>query len=668
MPQLSRPGHLFKDKATECLGFVSLLAAIGAGVGETGPEYLSVIHAAAKWLSLHGIGWIQERHAQDSALVEPITQYLRALKRLEEATDKNPLSLSRREHGDADLIAFLERVFDRAPGILDDATLISCYQCYSSAGRDGFNREVAKCLVEGSRDESDSDIFDDDTIEKARASLVAMFAGVAIRDLPALNESMHIIVGKTLNDCLREVTNLQSSLRDSPVHGTLAWAERRFRQGEGLLEQGKRLDGRKGLVRLTEACEAFSDALAVYTPERHRLQWMATKRELGNAQLTQGERLEGEQGSDLLGAASQTFEQALEVCSDDDAPSAWAQLVCSRCRADGQYAMWHLHNAEVKSIVGRAEQSGYTQTMFDAHAGIEDVLARLTPPDKYPEEVALAHNTRGCLLLMATELQVGEREAQEYAFKHAVQIFSSLRDIYSRDVRPEEWADLQCQLGRALYSQFMRLQNCLAVANDRGWRESDAHSIGLMLGALDYVVGSAGPHQEDRQDVFDRENGLRRLFDGAFTLMRELFENALEILDVHSYPAKWAAVQYRLGKVLYDEVMLYGGDEKENGEEELLERAHETCVNALNIFTRENNALAWAKVKHLEGSVCLQQVFLRFTEEELYAKIRQLKTAKVSLENALAGFAGDEWLDVRGAIAGQLEVARNQLKRLEELN
>ena len=471
---------------------------------------------------------------------------------------------------------------------------------------------------------------------------------------------------------LHLVQQLQALVPPSSDPGTSAWAERRFRQGEGLLEQGKRLDGCESLERLAEACQAFSDALTVYTPDRHRLQWMATKCGLGSAQLTQGERLEGEQGAALLRAASQTFKQALEVCSADDALSAWAQLVCSRCRADGQHAMWHLHDAEVKSVVDRAAQSGHTRAMFDAHAQIEAVLARLRPPDKYPREVALAHNTRGGLLLTATELQVGERKDQEYAFQHAIHILGGLRDIYSRDGYPEEWADLQYQLGRALYSQFVRLRDCLVGANERGWNKTDADSIGLMFGALDYI-GDAGPNREGRQDGLKErweEGGWPGLVDEACTLVKGLFEDALEVLDLHSYPAKWAAIQYRLGKVLYDEVMLYGANETESGTERLLERAHETCVNALNIFTRVNNPLAWAKVKHLDGSVCLKQVFLPFSDGEgFYAKIRQLKTAEESLEDALAVFAGgEEWLDVRGEIAEQLEVARKQLKRLEELD
>ena len=94
--------------------------------------------------------------------------------------------------------------------------------------------------------------------------------------------------------------------------------------GNALWALGERLGGPEGLRRLSEAVEAYRQALTVYTRDDLPQQWATTQNNLGNALTDLGERLGGPEGLRRLNEAVEAYRQALTVRKRDDLPQLWA--------------------------------------------------------------------------------------------------------------------------------------------------------------------------------------------------------------------------------------------------------------------------------------------------------------------------------------------------------
>ena len=84
------------------------------------------------------------------------------------------------------------------------------------------------------------------------------------------------------------------------------------------------MGGPEGLRRLSEAVEAYRQALTVYTRDDLPQDWATTQNNLGTALWALGERLGGPEGLRRLSEAVEAYRQALTVHTRDDLPQDWA--------------------------------------------------------------------------------------------------------------------------------------------------------------------------------------------------------------------------------------------------------------------------------------------------------------------------------------------------------
>ena len=88
---------------------------------------------------------------------------------------------------------------------------------------------------------------------------------------------------------------------------------------------GERQGGPEGLRRLSEAVEAYRQALTVYTRDDLPQDWAWTQNNLGVALWGLGVRLGGPEGLRRLSEAVAAYRQALTVYTRDDLPQLWAR-------------------------------------------------------------------------------------------------------------------------------------------------------------------------------------------------------------------------------------------------------------------------------------------------------------------------------------------------------
>ena len=86
----------------------------------------------------------------------------------------------------------------------------------------------------------------------------------------------------------------------------------------------ERQEGPEGQRRLSEAVEAYRQALAVYTRDDLPQDWATTQNNLGTALLCLGERQWGPEGLRRLNEAVEAYHQALIDRKRDDLPQDWA--------------------------------------------------------------------------------------------------------------------------------------------------------------------------------------------------------------------------------------------------------------------------------------------------------------------------------------------------------
>jgi tetratricopeptide (TPR) repeat protein len=99
------------------------------------------------------------------------------------------------------------------------------------------------------------------------------------------------------------------------------------------MSQGERLEGAEGVRLLTQAVEAYREALKVYTRESLPQQWATTQNNLGVVLSSQGERLGGAEGVGLLAQAVEAYRQALKVYTRESLPQGWATTQDNLARA-----------------------------------------------------------------------------------------------------------------------------------------------------------------------------------------------------------------------------------------------------------------------------------------------------------------------------------------------
>ena len=84
------------------------------------------------------------------------------------------------------------------------------------------------------------------------------------------------------------------------------------------------MGGPEGQRRLSEAVEAYRQALTVYTRDDLPQEWATTQNNLGGALWALGQRLGGPEGLRRLNEAVEAYRQALTVRTRDDLPQDWA--------------------------------------------------------------------------------------------------------------------------------------------------------------------------------------------------------------------------------------------------------------------------------------------------------------------------------------------------------
>ncbi|WP_298374735.1 tetratricopeptide repeat protein [Azospirillum sp.] len=120
------------------------------------------------------------------------------------------------------------------------------------------------------------------------------------------------------NDALRRaIARYREALPPHARHPAL-WGRIQNNLGDALRVLGER---ESGTGRLTEAVEAFQNALREHTQERVPLEWAATQNNLGNTLTRLGER---ESGTGRLIEAVEAFQNALREHTQERVPLKWA--------------------------------------------------------------------------------------------------------------------------------------------------------------------------------------------------------------------------------------------------------------------------------------------------------------------------------------------------------
>ena len=211
--------------------------------------------------------------------------------------------------------------------------------------------------------------------------------------------------------------------------------------GLALVGLGERLGGPEGLRRLSEAVEAYRQALTVRTRDDLPQDWAMTQNNLGLALTDLGERLGGPEGLRRLSEAVEAYRQALTVCTRDDLPQDWART----------------QNNLGNALADLGERLGGPEGLRRLSEAVEAYRQALTvrKRDDLPQDWAMTQNNLGNALWGLGERQGGPEGLRRLS--EAVEAYRQALTVRTRDDLPQDWAMTQNNLGTALWALGERL-------------------------------------------------------------------------------------------------------------------------------------------------------------------------------------------------------------------
>jgi tetratricopeptide (TPR) repeat protein len=224
------------------------------------------------------------------------------------------------------------------------------------------------------------------------------------------------------NDALRRaIARYREALPPRDRHPAL-WGRIQNNLGTALGALGER---ESGTGRLTEAVEAFRNALRECPQERVPLEWASTQNNLGNALRALGER---ESGTGLLTEAVDAYRNALRERTQARVPLDWAMT----------------QNNLGSALARLGERESGTGRLTQAVEAFQNALRERTQA-RVPLDWAMTQNNLGNALQT-----LGERESGTGRLTQAVEAFQNALRERTQERLPLAWAMTQNNLGNAL--------------------------------------------------------------------------------------------------------------------------------------------------------------------------------------------------------------------------
>ncbi len=224
------------------------------------------------------------------------------------------------------------------------------------------------------------------------------------------------------NDALRRaIARYREALPPQDRHPAL-WGRIQNNLGSALTSLGER---ESGTARLTQAVDAFRNALREHTQERVPLDWAMTQNNLGSALARLGER---ENGTGRLTEAVDAFQNALRERTQERVPLAWATTQ---------------NNLGIALRMLGERESG-TGRLTEAVEAYRNALRERTQ-ERVPLDWAMTQNNLGNALW-----RLGEREKGTARLTESVEAFQNALRERTQERVPLEWAMTQTNMGNAL--------------------------------------------------------------------------------------------------------------------------------------------------------------------------------------------------------------------------
>ncbi len=233
------------------------------------------------------------------------------------------------------------------------------------------------------------------------------------------------------NDALRRAIARYREALPPQDRDPALWGRIQNNLGNVLTRLGER---ESGTGRLTEAVEAYRNALRERTQERVPLEWAMTQNNLGGALQRLGER---ESGSARLTEAVEAYRNALRERTQERVPLAWA--------------MTQNNLGTALKTLGKRESG--TGRLTEAVEAFQNALREYTQ-ERVPLEWAATQNNLGTAL--AT---LGERESGTGRLTEAVDAFQNALRERTQERVPLAWAGTQTNMGIALELLAQRSRN-----------------------------------------------------------------------------------------------------------------------------------------------------------------------------------------------------------------
>ncbi|MBM3644613.1 MAG: tetratricopeptide repeat protein [Alphaproteobacteria bacterium] len=372
-------------------------------------------------------------------------------------------------------------------------------------------------------------------------------------------------LGSRESDTTR-LTEAVEAFRDALLEWTrdrvpLNWATAQNILGAALSTLGERASG---AARLTEAVEAYRSALLERTRDRVPLDWAATQNNLGAALTKLGER---ESGTTRLTEAVEAYRSALLEWTRERAPLAWAMT-----QNNLGYALWI-----------RGERAGDAALVTEAIDAYRSALRERTP-GRVPLEWAATQNNLGNALQTLDRFKAGTRHLTE-----AVEAYRSALIERTQARVPLDWAMTQDNLGIALSRLGKRVGDTAYLTE-----AIEAHRSALLERTRDRVPLLWAATQNNLGNTLHTLGSLKN----DTTLVEEAvvaFRSGMLVRTRARLPLQWASSQNNLGNALLTLGQL------ETGIKHLTE-AVEAYGNALSELTRERVPLQWAQTQNNLGN------------------------------------------------------------------
>ena len=393
-----------------------------------------------------------------------------------------------------------------------------------------------------------------------------------------LNLQYHQATSMLESALARAAATQKSFPDDAALHAiwldaTSAVAMARWREGEVTAAD-------RSLPLLTQAAADFQALAPQYLAAGYKANSAATQLNLGNALSSEGERASGNKAPALLDLAVQAYRGALEVYTKADDPQHWALTQSNLGLA-------------VLSQGGRTNEDKAPALFAQAMQAFSSAL-EVDTKAAYPQDWANTQDNLGLVLLDQGERATSKDKADAF-YDQALQAFRNALQVQTKADSPQDWAGTQNHLGLALMDEGNWADEAGAVDHDKAIALLD-QAVQALRSALEVYTQAALP-----QDWAQIQNNLgaalmreaERGGDKALALAgqaEQAFRNTLQVYTQAALPQDWARSQNNIGSALWLEGLVSSGDAATS----FFNQAAQAYQGALQVYTKTADPYDWA--------------------------------------------------------------------------